>query len=235
MLDRAVVINLNRHLHRYEATKALMEKAGFTNIRRFEAVDGFSMEDQFFESLNICWGSPGQRGCAASHLLVWEDFLVHSDRDYLFVAEDDMLPHSRFTELFPLYWDKTPKSFDLVMVGNHMKCKACKSLVVSKPASCTHAYIISKQGARKLLNLYRSLPREETKRHVIDIFLYKMMNEKKISFYSYNGKIFKDSENLEKGSIFPGRDTGICFQNQKLGSSIHQKEIVFEQQELASH
>lgn len=228
VLDRAVVISLNRHLHRYEETKSLMEKAGFTNIRRFEAVDGFFTDDQFFESLNIYSGTPGQKGCAASHLLVWEDFLAHSDMDYLFVAEDDMLPHSDFADIFPRYWKLTPKPFDIVFVGNQMKCKSLRTFVLPKPSSCTHAYIISKEGARKLLDLYRLIPKDAVKRHVIDIFMFKLMNKKLINYYCYNGSLFKDLKNLENGNVFLGRDTGICFQNKKLGSSIHQKEIVFE-------
>ncbi len=230
VLDKAVVINLNRHIHRYEETKFFMEKAGFTNIRRFEGVDGFFTEKSFFESLNVWTGGPGQKGCAASHLLVWEDFLAHSDKDYLFVAEDDMLPHSHFADLFPLYWDKTPESFDIVMVGNQMDYHSPsrrERFVVSVPSFCTHAYIISKKGARKLLDLYRSLSREETNVHVIDIFMIKMMLGGKIDYYCYNGQIFKD---LENDSIFVGRDTGICFQNKELGSTIHQKDIIFEQE-----
>jgi hypothetical protein len=74
LLDSPVVINLKRCPLRFEVTKSLMEAAGFTNVLRLDGIDGFATENAFFESLNIYTGSPGQKGCAASPLLVWKNF-----------------------------------------------------------------------------------------------------------------------------------------------------------------
>lgn len=243
ILEGAVVISLNRHVHRFEKTKALMQNAGFTNVQKFEAIDGFFTEDSFFANLGIFGGSRGQKGCAASHLLIWKNFVKNSDKEYLFIAEDDMLPHSDFANLFPVYWEKTPKNFDIVMVGNQIGCtmkekhRINENFIVTKPSNCLHAYIISKKGAIKLLKLYKKMALLDFRRHlkmsdrdenqyVIDIFTSKLMFKKRITYYCYNGRMFPDAVNRTKGNIVGKRDSGICFQNAHLGSSIHAVEIV---------
>lgn len=231
VLDGAVVINLSRHIHRFEKTKALMEKVGFTNVQRFDAIDGFFIGQSFFEGLNIYTGNPGQKGCAASHLLAWENFLL-SDKKWLFVAEDDMLPHSDFEFLFPFYWQNTPKDFDIVMVGNQMNVSEQDSFIVSEPCFCMHGYIISREGAKKLLNAYKTINRNDENMHIIDVFLINIMSnrffiQQPLIYYCYNGTAFKDRENIRNKNIFSGRDTGICFQHKYLGSTIHGIEIVY--------
>ena len=209
------MINLARFYKRFERTKELMIAAGFTNIQRFEGIDGFLTSDDVFHQLNIYTGRPGEKGCAASHLLVWKDFLENSDRDYLFIAEDDMLPHLSFRKIFPKYWAKTPDDFDLILVGNEMSCDKRRPLVVSEPSFCTHAYIISKKGAKKLLDSYQKIEKNETNMHVIDIFLINLMSKRveyckePLRFYCYNGAYFPD----RRKNIWPSRNSGICFQS----------------------
>jgi hypothetical protein len=152
--------------------------------------------------------------------------LESSDKKWLFVAEDDMLLHSDFSHLFPLYWSQTPKDFDIVLVGNQMNASVSSSLVVSNPSFCLHAYIISKKGAKKLLKAYASIAKNDMKRHVIDIFLISVMDRRlrvrpSLIYYCYNGKPFPDFKN--KDSIFKVRDSGICFQNYTLQSTINLK------------
>lgn len=232
LLDSPVVISLERHRFRYEETKRLMELAGFSNIQLFDAVDGFYTDEQVFSELNILEGRRGQKGCAASHLLVWHKFFEDPEaEDYLFVCEDDMLPHSGFKELFPFYWSKTPSDFDIVMVGNQLgdmdeKTFQRKDYISLTPTFCLHAYIISRKGAERLYNLYMKLPSDSESKFVIDIFLIHAMINKQINFYCYDGRFFPDAINQKKGMAW--RDSGICFQNTSLGSSIHLPEIVLE-------
>lgn len=231
VLDSSIVISLERHSFRYNETKKLMEQAGFTNIIKFNAIDGFNTEPAFFEKLHILGGAPGQKGCAASHLLIWKQFFSSpSSNEFLFVSEDDMLPHSNFATLFPQYWKQTPKDFDIVLVGNQFDHSNYKKedLVVQVPSWCTHAYIISKKGAEKLYNLYMNLPPDSGITFVIDIFLVNAMYNNKIQYFCYNGKNHPDPVNFEKGNIRRERDTGICFQNNQLGCTIHSVELTKE-------
>lgn len=47
ILDFAIMINLDRSLEKYKETYQLMQKAGFTNILRFSAVDGYFTDEEF--------------------------------------------------------------------------------------------------------------------------------------------------------------------------------------------
>ncbi len=226
LLDRPIVISLKRHLHRFELTKKAMEQAGFTRIERFEAIDGFNTDPTFFEGLGIWTGKPGKRGCAASHLLIWKDLLTHPEREFLFIAEDDMLPHSDFARLFPLYWGKTPKQFDIVLVGNAVQATANDPLVISQPSFCLHAYIISQAGAAKLLKLYQQLPKEQWPLHVIDIFLSRAMQNGDLNYYCYNSAPFPDTLNVKEGKILVDKHNGLCFQNIQLGTTIIAEEVL---------
>lgn len=220
ILDSPVVISLGRKIERYEETFKLMEQAGFTNIQRFEAVDGQATGEDFFKKLNIIDHRPGRRACAASHLTLWKKFLEESEREYLFICEDDMLPHSEFSTLFPIYWKETPKDFDLVLVGNKFfKEMEGEELIVSVPAIALHAYIVSKRGAQILVDNYSKIPKgSTTSDYIIDNFVVRMMSDNKIVYYCYNGKKYPDPVTLPL--IQKKYDTGICFQNNKFESNI---------------
>jgi hypothetical protein len=102
-------------------------------------------------------------------------------------------------------------------------------LIVTKPCFCLHAYIISKKGAKKLLDLYGKIPRNtEHATCVIDIFLKMLMNGKieandPLVYYCYNGLRHYDAVNIE--NIRATRETGICFQNKHLGTTLFGEEI----------
>ena len=224
ILDGPVIISLSRHKARFEETRRLMTKAGFTNIQRFEAVDGAMYPDFFYENFNIFDTNEPRRGCAASHISLWHLLVADtSDKQTLFICEDDMLPHTDFSILFPLYWNATPKNFDLIMVGNKMCSKVREEdLVVSVPTLATHAYIITKKGAKILLDHYKQIPKGSSEgSYIIDVFLRKMMQANKITYYCYHGKKFPDRVNSNK--IRKNFADGICFQNLHFVSTISGK------------
>lgn len=225
VLDTPVIISLNRCIEKYEETLRLMQQAGFTNISRFEAIDGYSTDEEYFKELNIHKTTPGYKGCTASHLLLWKKFLKdYPDREFLFICEDDMLPHTHFSTLFPLYWKATPKDFDILMVGGEfmkkINKKQNKNLIITTPTQNTHAYIISKNGAQKLLNLYKNIHKDSKEVDFnIDVFIRQMMEKGNIVYYCCNGVKFPDITN--QGKIWEGRDSGICFQNTTFDSTIY--------------
>lgn len=221
VLDRPILVNLARRPDRLKVTKALLEEAGFTRVERFEAIDGHYGDPAIFDHLRILGGGAGPKGCTASHLLIWQQLVDSDEREFAFVVEDDCLPHSAFPWIFPIYWEETPDDFDLVMVGNQMAMTPDDPLLVQKPVFCTHAYIVSKAGARKLLKLYRNLPADGGSIFVIDIFLINMMHEKKVKYCCYNGSHYPDLQNIWQKNVILGRDGGICFQNARLEVSIH--------------
>src|SRR4051812_5340894 len=100
----AFVINLDSHPERMAASVRELQLAGFTDVRRFQAVDA-----QYSEALKEAWsgrGSPafaawvtkfpefaGKQGCFLSHLSLWNESAEF---------EDDILLHRHWSQLAPM-------------------------------------------------------------------------------------------------------------------------------------
>jgi len=126
----AFLVNLDRRPDRLAlATKALTE-AGFTNQRRFVAIDGQTADlTAAFASHGITRFSPhdpdfcasqGKQGCALSHLAV----LRHArdlDLPFVHIFEDDSAFHSDFARLGPQFLQATPAEADMIYMGAQME------------------------------------------------------------------------------------------------------------------
>lgn len=101
----------------------------------------------------------GSLGCALSHKKIWEECST-SDGNFL-VLEDDIMPHSDFNNIFPLVCEKIKNiSYDLCYIG-YNEIPGFKKIkldsVISKPSGLitgTYGYIVSPQGANKLLSVF---------------------------------------------------------------------------------
>ena len=141
-----------------------------------EGVNGKKITQEEIEKHNSkMWsaiGPKGAIGCGMSHLLCWQE-IANSDKDYSLILEDDVYFSDDFEEQFTNAIDNVPSDFDVLYVG----CYACQkdslqsklfSLVgrknrmykdvndyieVPKISLATHAYVVSKKGARKLIEL----------------------------------------------------------------------------------
>ena len=127
-------------------------------------------------SLYAKFGPKSSIGCALSHLNVWKTFLS-SDKKYAIVFEDDIILDSLGQDTNNLlstikhYVSKIPDAFDILYLGcfgsedtpnfftMSMKTLGLSSeskyinVFIKKPevALATHAYVISKNGAEKLV------------------------------------------------------------------------------------
>lgn len=116
--------------------------------------------------------SKGVIGCALSHLFLWQR-IANGPDDYVFIFEDDVIFEGNFAEKWKLALQNVPRDFDLLYFGGfghgfdkedkltniyslfglqHESSMMINSLI-GKPKSifATHAYVISKSGARKLV------------------------------------------------------------------------------------
>lgn len=102
-----------------------------------------------------------QIGLSLAHLFVWQDILLRQ-LEAAWVFEDDVVFHTRFKELFPLYWRQVPINYEAVWIGQHAVGGvdvACEHPPTSHQAKrwyqthhvpyTTHAMIVSKAGARR--------------------------------------------------------------------------------------
>lgn len=140
-----------------------------------EGVNGKEISDEEIRKHNSeLWSSIGPKGaigCGMSHLLCWER-IANSDKDYSIILEDDVYFLDDFEEQLANAMQNVPPDFDVLYIGcygcdkNSLQSKLYslvgknrqykdvnEHIEVPKLALATHAYIVSKKGARKLLDL----------------------------------------------------------------------------------
>ena len=135
-----------------------IKNAGYTNMIIFEAVNASNdiernatlkmfSNPKFHDHLSY-----GQIGCFLSHLKLYKH-IIDNKINISTVFEDDVHFHSKWNNLAPTYYLHTPKDFDIVFIGNQTVIDKSVPLINHNSTFCTHAYIITLDGARKLLSL----------------------------------------------------------------------------------
>jgi GR25 family glycosyltransferase involved in LPS biosynthesis len=201
--------------------KERIEAAGF-KPQRVSAIDGKKggMRRQWREFLNnedceYRFDSDGQAGCALSHVKLWED-IVRNQIPFASVFEDDVMFHKGWAELAPQYYEKTNKATDIAYYGSQGAGKPTDPMVTQKHVFATHAYLISLEGATKLLYIFKNTPMIS----VIDCFLIEMMKLPICPFQwqCWNGTIYPDSA---RETALEYRNDGLVYQDACFESNIH--------------
>ena len=224
--------------------------AGYTDMRIFEGVKASDCEQ-----LNKCiteFGNVklhkdlgnGQKGCLFSHLKLYKH-IISNNIQICTIFEDDVHFHPEWNNLAYNYYNNTPKNFDILFIGNQLdECKNInqRSIINTLSTFCTHAYIITIQGAKKMLGylLNWDYHTSDSTKYVghpltglfcIDIMIKNIqdrMNQKKlrkyINWYCWNGTRFPcDFNRLPlKGNDI--RNTGLVFQSDNFKTTIRQYE-----------
>jgi hypothetical protein len=126
----AFLVNLDRRPDRLAlATKALTE-AGFTDQRRFVAIDGQTADmpaiyarhgiTRFSPHDPALLASNGKQGCFLSHI----EILRHArdlDLPFAHFFEDDIAFHTDFARLGPQFLRATPAEADMIYMGAQME------------------------------------------------------------------------------------------------------------------
>jgi GR25 family glycosyltransferase involved in LPS biosynthesis len=200
------LINLDRSQDRLQIATQRIYGAGFTDVRRIQAVDGLdsNMLKEEWEShgnppfnktyaangegIKFTYTHPCKQACMLSHLKVWQtiinDFSSASDSDTFTVFEDDVLFHSEWMSISTTYMSQTPLDFDILFIGNQIATNT-DDAVIRIHTYCTHAYIITRAGARKLYDAIISMP---DGLYTIDMMLVDLMKQSvpPFSWYCWN-------------------------------------------------
>jgi GR25 family glycosyltransferase involved in LPS biosynthesis len=147
-------------------------------------------------------GPVGALGCAMSHLSVWKTFLK-TKKQFCLILEDDVIFEKDFSkEKIKQVLLDTPKDFDILYLGcfnsptfiyamtllfmNKNINNTCKSKLVKKTdvALATHAYIISRKGAKKLIKLL-----DHNINNHIDFCIQRLNKNNLIKSYTLKNKI----------------------------------------------
>lgn len=161
------IINLKKNTDRIARMNILMKKYKLP-YNRFEAIYGKNMGDDEIEkyvnpvcSKLLC--NNGEIGCAMSHYTLWKQLCNDDDNENYIIFEDDILEIK--TELLNkvcTYIEKENFRFDIInlhCMGRH--CQRSEIVKIDDTLGLCHSpyplgtlgYIISKRGARRLVNL----------------------------------------------------------------------------------
>lgn len=171
---RTLVINLARRRDRWNSISERLrplETGGILQVERLEAVDA-SQETIPESSVGLSWTtdrnakydgregyhagvqldlSPGERGCAMSHVTVWRTL----DCEPVLVLEDDAVPGPRFAHHFKEALRAVPEGSDALYLGHingaPLGERVAKNMFVAEYLWTTVAYLLWPQGARRLL------------------------------------------------------------------------------------
>lgn len=184
----AIVISLDRRKDRYEGCRERLEQhCSWLKFEHFSACDGratvMSESDvvvhwntgrnvvyQKQRSIRKGWDdlnsyqvrdlslSPGERGCAVSHIRSWELCIQRAagTNKPLLVLEDDAAPTPEFTAILERAMAETPKDAHVLYLGYSQaaawKREVSANVVESEYVWTTVAYIIWPAGAQLLLD-----------------------------------------------------------------------------------
>ena len=243
-----VILSLPRYENRFHHTKQRLEEVGFQNLKFYKGIDGFH-EDTVSAAKNLglslnydekISSKPGHIGCTLSHISLWKK-IVDEELPYLLIFEDDALPHPKFREVGSIWWDRTPRDVDMILIGNQMDRKVQilydpKNLIIKSPSFCLHAYIVTQQGAKKLMELVKQ--QEILKMN--DVQVMEWMSQDLLNYVCWNGawieektyETFTQHTPLEKAfqrndMIVERRDTGIIYQNFCLGHTLARENLIY--------
>lgn len=225
------VINMDRCKDRLEKSVARIREAGFERAERFRAVD--AVHDPLGDAWQIHGNPmfdpsdtefvtyPGKQGCMLSHLHLWKK-IIDEGIPMAVVFEDDVCFHSKWGALAPRYYASTPKDFDILYLGSQIDFWM-DGHIVQTPVFCTHAYVITGQGARILYNLLLQDPKGV---RTIDCMLIDHMKERvfrgtesRFQWYVWNGLKFPE-EGALSDPHWAKRNTGLVFQDVSLGTFV---------------
>ena len=218
-----------------------INNAGFKNMSIFEGVDASNpniLEETMKQFPKIKFDkelSKGQIGCCLSHFKVLLH-IIQNNIDIATIFEDDVHFHPNWTILSERYYEHTPKNFDVIFIGNQINPKNPKISTAS--TFCTHAYIVTLLGAKRLLRALLTWDYQNFKYYqpgwdliglyTIDIMIKNIQEKtllKKIkpffTWYCWNGTYHSCDYNRLPLRGNDKRNTGLVFQCDNFGSTIH--------------
>ena len=221
------VINMNKSTERWSQVTDRLKEAGFINIIREQGVDA-SHEGQLESNWKKHDSPPfdpwdkefvefkGKQGCFLSHANIWKK-MIEEEIPYASIFEDDILFHSGWKEIAPLYYEHTPNDWDILYLGSQHDFTSTFN-VDKGPVYCTHAMVVTLEGARKLYDCIVKNPKGV---YTVDYMIKVEMCKKApcISWYVWNGLLFPSPEaQMSRG--WARRNGGLVFQDEKFGSYI---------------
>jgi GR25 family glycosyltransferase involved in LPS biosynthesis len=195
---RTIVINLDRREDRYQEFLERFGKRG-VEATRFSAIDGekkineplTEFESKLFNLNDFRRNKEAEFGCWLSHVSIWKD-LAESTDDMRLIFEDDAHPVEDFEEKLKIILDNiNPEKMSIIFLGGKFNPSFTSPFLREdwnkrgifyffnnkrKPIKrtterTTHCYILTKMGAKLLMNEIENHMNEGKKFQAIDDWL----------------------------------------------------------------
>lgn len=156
----AFVITLERAKERSVAAVERVGAAGFTAVQPVAGVDGRSPE-----ALAAAWAAMGQpplaemdptfaavgglQGQWLSHVFLW-NLIVQQGISAAVIFEDDVAFPDDWVALGTTYYEATPKEIDILHIAAQLR-EQPEGPITTLPSSTLAGYVITQEGARRLL------------------------------------------------------------------------------------
>ena len=164
---KIVIINLKHNKKRLKNITNNLQNLGINNYQIFDAIYGKNLSKQeiknnttFMARNFLC--NYGMIGCAMSHIKIWKDFLNSKDK-LILISEDDVEYNNNFPDFLNNIYNIYDKiRFDILNINTSVGIFSSfsKSIFIdnyelNKPIFplTMASYIISKTGAKRLLNI----------------------------------------------------------------------------------
>lgn len=217
------VLNLDRCVKRWEISSERIRSAGFTPERR-SSIDGMKITNRiqkwidFGVNSDFIYGfdSDGQCCSTLTHASTWEH-IVQNNIPFASIFEDDILFHKDWKDLAAKFYEQTDKNIDIVFFGSQGAGTAQNPMITSFPVFCVHAYMVTLEGAKKLLHALRTAPRL----YIIDCFTIDLMhkgNNCPFTWQCWNATMYHDPA---RHNSLECRNDGLVFQDEDFPSDIH--------------
>ncbi len=176
LVDNIYVINLEKDVQRKDSMKSRLSQFGIDPIF-INGVYGKKLteNEKYAECTRFCakFCTNGAIGCALSHKKAWTRVIENGDQDAI-IMEDDVVLHPDHRAILSRVLTKLPTDWDFVYLGCTGACDIDRrydlidrtislfgnkfqiispNLFVPEAPLAFHCYLISNDGARKLLNL----------------------------------------------------------------------------------
>lgn len=139
-------ITLDHALQRQERMKQRFQHFEM-EVTQWTASTPSTLIDSFYSELN-----PYQKACAQSHINIWRH-MISSGMEYAFIMEDDACFDKEWKKKLDQYEIKD-NEWDVIMLNASESMSVKNTWAIAKDQYLTAGYIISRQGAQRLLDMY---------------------------------------------------------------------------------
>jgi len=140
-------ITLEHATDRQERMRQRFQHFGM-EVTQWTASTPSTLTDSFYVALG-----PYEKACAQSHMNIWKH-MVANEMEYAFIMEDDACFDRDWKEKLDQY-EGQDNDWDVMMLNASESMSVRNTWLVSKDQYLTAGYVISKRGAKQLLDMFR--------------------------------------------------------------------------------